>query len=109
MPPRIAIDARKLGDFGIGTYLETLLAGLARLDGDERYVVLVAPGAELPVASPRFERVVARARKYGALEHVTLPWLARRHGARLYHAPHYVLPWLTGRPSVVTIHDVIHL
>ena len=29
---RIAIDARKLHDFGIGTYIRNLLVGLARLD-----------------------------------------------------------------------------
>ena len=33
---RIGIDARKLHDFGIGTYIRNLLRQLARLDHDDR-------------------------------------------------------------------------
>ena len=40
---RIAIDARKLHDFGIGTYIRNTLRGLARLDQDTEYVVLCRP------------------------------------------------------------------
>ena len=36
LPVRIAIDARKLHDFGIGTYIRNLLTELARLDDDDR-------------------------------------------------------------------------
>ncbi len=37
---RIAIDARKLRDYGIGTYVRNLLRHLARLDQTTEYVVL---------------------------------------------------------------------
>jgi hypothetical protein len=37
---RVAIDARKLHDFGIGTYTRNLLRHLARIDGDSEYVLL---------------------------------------------------------------------
>ena len=37
---RIAIDARKLRDFGIGTYVRNLLRHLARIDASTEYVVL---------------------------------------------------------------------
>ncbi len=40
---RIAIDARKLRDFGIGTYLRNILMELSRLDRDTEYVVLCRP------------------------------------------------------------------
>ena len=36
---RIAIDARKLHDFGIGTYVQNLLRHLARLDAESEYVL----------------------------------------------------------------------
>ena len=54
---RIGIDARKLHDFGIGTYIQNLLRQLARLDREWEYVLLCRPedrdwfarsGAELP-------------------------------------------------------------
>jgi len=37
---RIAIDARKLHDFGIGTYIRNLLRHLARIDQENEYVLL---------------------------------------------------------------------
>ena len=36
---RIAIDARKLHDFGIGTYIRNVVLGLARLDQQTEYVL----------------------------------------------------------------------
>ena len=54
---RIGIDARKLHDFGIGTYIRNLLRQLARLDHETEFVLLCRPddapalatlGAELP-------------------------------------------------------------
>ena len=41
---RIGIDARKLHDFGIGTYIRNMLHQLARLDERTEYVVLCRPG-----------------------------------------------------------------
>ena len=106
---RIAFDARKIRDFGIGTYIVTLLRGFARPDVEDEFVVFLPPGEELPIPSPRLRVVTTAAANYGVREHYELPWLARRHGADLYHAPHYVLPWLAPSPSVVTVHDLIHL
>ncbi len=40
---RIGIDARKLHDFGIGTYIRNLLRQLARLDHDTEFVLLCRP------------------------------------------------------------------
>src|SRR4051812_11076032 len=39
---RVAIDARKLHDFGIGTYIRNLLRQLARIDQTSEYVLLTA-------------------------------------------------------------------
>ena len=46
---------------------------------------------------------------YSLREHVSIPLKLRRLGADLLHSPHYVLPLLCRTPSVVTIHDCIHL
>ena len=37
---RIAIDARKLHDYGIGTYVRNLVRALARQNTDDTYVLL---------------------------------------------------------------------
>jgi hypothetical protein len=40
---RIGIDARKLHDFGIGTYIRNLLHELAKIDRNTEYVLLTRP------------------------------------------------------------------
>ena len=108
---RVAIDARKLHDFGIGTYIRNLLRHLARTDHSTEYVLLCGE-ADLGVAAqlgPNFRSVLEPSPNYSLREQVHVPWVLRRERPDLYHAPHYVLPAGVSCPSVVTIHDCIHL
>ncbi len=107
----IGIDARKLFDGGIGTYIRGLLGALAARPGSGPIVALVAPEdrGRVPWPAGRVHEVPVRARKYGLWEHLTVPREARRAGVTLLHAPHYTLPLGWGGPAVVTIHDLIHL
>jgi glycosyltransferase involved in cell wall biosynthesis len=108
---RIGIDARKLHDFGIGTYLQNLLKELIRLDGDAQYVVLCRQDdvAWLRALGPGIEPVVTRASNYSIREQIEVPWRLWRAGVTLFHTPHYVLPVLVPCRAIVTIHDCIHL
>jgi glycosyltransferase involved in cell wall biosynthesis len=108
---RIAIDARKLHDFGIGTYIRNLLLHLARLDQQTEYVLLCSPEDRSIVSSlgDNFRSVCERAGPYSIREQLSVPLRVRREGADLFHAPHYVLPALTPARTIVTIHDCIHL
>jgi alpha-1,3-rhamnosyl/mannosyltransferase len=108
---RVAIDARKLHDFGIGTYIRNLLRQLARTDQETEYVLFCRPDDVAFAASlgPNFRAVVERSGPYSVAEQVRLPLAVRRERPDVYHAPHYVLPALVNVPSVVTIHDCIHL
>ena len=63
---RVAIDARKLHDFGIGTYIRNLLRQLARIDHDTEYVLLCGE-ADLGVAAqlgPNFRAVLEPSPNY---------------------------------------------
>lgn len=102
---RIGIDARKIADYGIGTYIRGLLRGLVELGGDEQYVAFAPAAAELP---PGIEHVIVDAPHYSLRELFILGRAAKRAGVELLHAPHYVVPF-TSLPLVVTIHDLIHL
>ena len=108
---RIGIDARKLHDFGIGTYIRNLLRHLARLDGDTEFVVLAHPADCEAVGSlgENFRAVPEWAANYSVAEQIRIPLALRRERVMLFHAPHYVLPPLVRCRSVVTIHDCIHL
>ena len=108
---RIGIDARKLYDFGIGTYIRNLLRQLARLDRDTEFVVLARPADCNAVGSlgENFRAVPESAANYSVAEQIGIPLALWREGVTLFHAPHYVLPPLVRCRSVVTIHDCIHL
>ncbi|HEY7818514.1 MAG TPA: glycosyltransferase family 1 protein [Vicinamibacteria bacterium] len=108
---RIAIDVRKINDFGIGTYLRNLVRHLPRFDSDNEYYLLCyREDAELLRSlSPRHRLQFVTAPNYSLSEHWSLSLALRRIRADLFHAPHYVLPALVPCPSVVTVHDVIHL
>jgi glycosyltransferase involved in cell wall biosynthesis len=108
---RIAIDARKLHDYGIGTYVRNLVSWLARLDHDHEYVVVCRPDDVSFVESlgPRFHACAEKAGNYSLREQISLPLALGRTRVDLFHAPHYVVSPLTRVPFVVTIHDCIHL
>lgn len=108
---RIGIDARKLHDFGIGTYIRNLLHQLARIDQATEYVLLCRE-QDMGIArqlGPNFRSVIETALPYSVREQISVPIALRREHVDLFHAPHYVLPLLVHCRSVVTIHDCIHL
>jgi glycosyltransferase involved in cell wall biosynthesis len=108
---RVAIDARKLRDFGIGTYIRNILVELHKRDTDSEYVVLSRTRdlARAQALAPNFRHVSEDAEPYSVGEQVRIPWRLAREGVDLVHEPHYVLPPATRCRSVVTIHDCIHL
>jgi len=108
---RIAIDARKLHDYGIGTYVRNLVQGLARQDDDAAYAVLCrdADAGFVQELGSRFTPIVERSGNYSVREQLSVPLALRRARADLFHAPHYVVSPLTPCPYIVTIHDCIHL
>jgi glycosyltransferase involved in cell wall biosynthesis len=104
---KIAIDCRKISDFGIGTYIRGLVRALAKLDETTRWVAL-GPESIRPLLPERFELQRVDAGHYTIHELFVMGRAVDRTGADLFHAPHYVVPF-TRIPTVVTIHDLIHL
>jgi alpha-1,3-rhamnosyl/mannosyltransferase len=111
LPSTIGIDARKLTDFGIGTYIHNLIRALAEIDDQNHYVLFVGtPGRDLLSDLPEnFHLVFEHAPVYSAREQLALSWRLLRLRLDLYHATHYVLPAVVRCKAVVTIHDIIHL
>jgi glycosyltransferase involved in cell wall biosynthesis len=107
----VGLDARKLRDGGIGSYIRGLLFCYAADPRGDRFVAIVPPADHGRTRWPgsAVTETVARAGKYGLLEHVIVPAVARRAGVELLHEPHYTLPLGWSGPAVVTIHDLIHL
>lgn len=110
-PVRIAIDVRKLNDYGVGTYVRNLVGQLARIDHDTEYVLVCKPD-DLELSErlgPNFRAVADLSGQYSVREQISIPANLLRTSPQLFHTPHYVLPALTPCRSIVTIHDCIHL
>ncbi len=108
---KIAIDARKWRDYGIGTYVRNVVRHLARLDHETTYFLFCdrADESTLRDLAANFVPVVEDSAGYSFREHVSIPFQLRRLGVDLLHSPHYVVPIFCGRRVVATVHDCIHL
>lgn len=104
---RVGIDARKIADFGIGTYIRGLLQALVTAGDGDTYVAF-APERLAHLLPADVEHVVIDAPHYSIQELMTVGRAVDQAGVDLFHAPHYVVPF-TSTPFVVTVHDLIHL
>jgi glycosyltransferase involved in cell wall biosynthesis len=107
----VCLDARKLWDSGIGTYIRGLLEGMADLEKSPHWDFILRPDAVLPAGvRSQTERIMtSSAGNYSVAELFIISRLANRCGSDLFHAPHYVIPVRLNLPLVATVHDLIHL
>src|SRR5579885_297936 len=105
---RIVIDVRRLRDYGIGTYIRSLIQALAAADHENDYVLAALAEdsrmlAELP---NNFATAVYRGTDREWLDHLAFPLLVRRFAPELVHIPLNRVPMGMTAPYVVTVHDV---
>ena len=108
MPLRIVLDARRVSDFGIGTYIRNLIRGLARLDQTNRYNLIVAQPsvAELAGLPPNFETTVYNGRSRTGPAQLGYGVFLHTIDADLFHIPLNAVPLWMPKPYLVTIHDM---
>lgn len=117
---RVVVDARKLGDNGIGVYIENLIVGLLQLNVSNLGLALLVGPNLTPRARSRFHQAGIKLadESSGLYSLGEYFWLPRRHRtllsqADIYHSPHYTLPFLGDfaprLKQIVTVHDIIHL
>lgn len=131
LPLRLLLDGRKLGDGGIGVYIQNLVEGLIleRTRGFPLEITLIVPNLLSEVCSKRVQNWTGQlklihdgAKKYSSDEYLMMPHRLRSilEASDVYHSPHYTLPAQFRKfsffpfrkksiPSIVTIHDTIHL
>jgi len=111
VPLHVAIDVRRIRDFGIGTYIRNLIRALARLDHQNRYTLIALPRdlELLEGLGPNFQ-VAAHANPDSGFAHnAFISRLLRPLKADLYHIPLNNTAWRMPRPYVLTIHDMSSL
>jgi glycosyltransferase involved in cell wall biosynthesis len=111
MSLHIVIDARRIRDFGIGTYIRDLVHALGAIDSANHYTLISGPGdVRLLAGLPENFRTVIYPRNDSShMDHLMFPILLRGLSPDLVHIPLNRVPLLMIRPYVVTIHDMTSL
>jgi len=107
----IVIDARRIRDFGIGTYIRNLIRALAALDQSNRYTLVAAEddAGTLPELPSNFRHAKYSRNDLATFDHLAFPIYLRGLSPDLVHIPLNRVPLLMMRPYVVTIHDMANL
>lgn len=105
---RIAIDVRRIRDFGIGTYIRNLLSAMAAVDGDHQFSLIIHPSDrdQLPPLPAHFHVAEYSRRDTGRTEHLLFPLYLSRLRCDLVHFPLNRVPLFMRCPYVVTVHDL---
>lgn len=107
---RVAIDIRRINEFGVGTYTRNAIRTLARLDHGTEYFLLGIPGklGDIEALPPNFITVPTHANDFSLNSYLELNRILRRHKVDLLHVPHlFWKPQLVPCPYVVTVHDLL--
>jgi glycosyltransferase involved in cell wall biosynthesis len=107
---KVAIDIRRIGDFGVGTYIRNVVRTLGRLDHSNEYFVIGDPerAKEIGELPANFHIVPFLDAEDSPRGYLGLRRLLRASHCDLMHVPH--LSWVPQRlpcPYVVTVHDLL--
>ncbi len=108
---RVAIDIRRAGDFGIGTYIRNIVNELARQNRATQYL-LIGRRQHLEEFDPlpeSFELLDYYAEPGSLRTHLHLPFLLQRHHVDILHMPWFYAPALVPCRLVITVHDLTDL
>ncbi|MDP3724049.1 MAG: glycosyltransferase family 1 protein [bacterium] len=105
---RIGIDARMIGQTGIGRYITNLVLELAKLDSKTEYKIFVRHPRDLPLKAKNFTPIVANIPWYSLQEQIKLTRLFQKADIELLHVPHFNVPFFYNGRFIVTIHDLTH-
>lgn len=105
----VLLDARKIGDGGIGTYIHNLLRGFLHCEEIRVKVLCGANRVSLLPEQYQGGCIIDNAKPYSFDEYWGLGRRLAQSGVDVFHSPHFTLPFGLPFPSVVTVHDLIHL
>ncbi|MGA2215911.1 MAG: glycosyltransferase family 1 protein [Bryobacteraceae bacterium] len=108
MPLQIALDTRRIADFGIGTYIRNLVWALARIDADNQYILIATEQAvrEFSDLPSNFRTAIFPGQSRTGLAQLGYGLFLGKLGADLFHIPLNAVPLLMPKPYLVTIHDM---
>ena len=108
---RIAIDIRKINQFGVGTYIWNLVRNIAAIDSRNEYLLIGSHRNfhELGPLPPTFRQLYQPEQDGFWRNNTVIPLALKRLHVDVVHVPHHEAPFVIGSNLVVTIHDCVHL
>ncbi len=103
---KILLDARKIEDYGIGTYIQNLFQGIADSETFECRVIHLRGTRFIDLSPESYIHVSSK--NYDWREHLEIPFKISRMKDFHYFSPHYVFPLWVKNKLFVTVHDLIH-
>ena len=107
---RVAIDIRRINEFGVGTYTRNAIRTLARLDSFNEYFLLGIPGrlGDIEPLPDNFITLPTHPNEFSLNSYLELNRILKQHRCDLLHVPHlFWKPQSVPCPYVVTVHDLL--
>jgi glycosyltransferase involved in cell wall biosynthesis len=107
---KVAIDIRRMTEFGVGTYIRNVVRTLARLDCDSEYFLIGSPAkvAECGALPPNFQSIALLGRDTTLKGNLEFRAIVKRLACDLVHIPHlFWIPRGLSCPYVLTVHDLL--
>jgi len=105
---RVAIDIRRAGDFGVGTYIRNIINQFARVNDGTEYL-LIGRQSHLQEFDPlpeNFTLLDYHSDPGSFHTHLHLPYLLHKRGVDLLHMPWFYAPAVVPSRLVITVHDL---
>jgi len=106
----VAIDIRRITEFGVGTYTRNIVRALARLDHSNKFFLIGSPEkvAEIGPLPANFKTVPLFETDNTVKGFIEFRTSIKRLSCELVHIPHlFSVPRNLPCPYVVTVHDVL--
>jgi glycosyltransferase involved in cell wall biosynthesis len=107
---KIAIDIRRMTEFGVGTYIRNVIRTLGRLDHETTYFLLGPPGKvkEIGALPPNFYTVPLTEPERSLKSFRDFRTVVKRLECDLVHVPNlFSIPRGLPCPYVMTVHDML--
>jgi glycosyltransferase involved in cell wall biosynthesis len=107
---KIAIDIRRMTEFGVGTYIRNVVRTLGRLDHENEFLLIGSPNKveEIGALPPNFHTIPALASDRSVQGYREFRTALKRLSCDLVHIPNlYSVPRMLPCPYVMTVHDVL--
>jgi glycosyltransferase involved in cell wall biosynthesis len=105
---RVAIDIRRAGDFGFGTYIRNIVDQFSRTDRETQFLLIGQQWhlRQFDSLPDNFQLLEYTARPGSFHTHLHLPYLLRQHRVDILHMPWFYAPAMLSSRLILTVHDL---